>query len=204
MKHQKKLHHSPQRKNLCAGFLFLLVMGAPLYGQTSTPDPATDTDIAKLRQVGEQFQDVHNQIHEIQVKATQTKAVQKVQKEFTDAMNKAMLKIDPEIEEDLKRSNELLEKIRSHPQINDPRAREQDLELKKMLLDYQYLERNMTPVRREAAEEPECKEKFEKFQSTILAEMKKIDPNTQDLMDRKEKLASEYRDLRKIVRADQS
>lgn len=188
-----------QRLATWVAFFALGLMINFVHAQPVT-DPAS-SPTSQLQEVGKKFQEVHNQIHEIQKKATETKAVQKAQKEFVEAMNAAMLKADPEVEEDLKKSNELLEKIRSHPQIDDPVARERDLELKKMLLDYRFLERKLSPAREKAAEEPKPKEKFEKLQEVILVEMKKLNPDTQKLMDRKDALEDKYRELRRIVRA---
>ncbi|MEM1157524.1 MAG: hypothetical protein AAF649_05505 [Verrucomicrobiota bacterium] len=152
-----------------------------------------------LALVGEKFREVHNQIHEIQMQATQSDAVKKAQDQFSETMNKAMLQADPEIEEDLKKSNALLEQIRNHPEIDDPRAREMNLELKKMLLDYRFLERKLTPARKEASEAPECKKELENLEKVTLAEMKKIHPEIEDLMNRKEELAARYRELRRVV-----
>jgi len=152
-----------------------------------------------LKRIEEEFQKVHNQIHEVQKEATKTKAVQKAQEEFTRVMDEAMLKLSPDDKETLQRSKELLEKIRAHPNVDDPRVREQDLELKKMLLDYKFLERKLTPARREAAQEPQCQEKFEKLEEVLLKEMKKINPDIDQLMDHKEKLAAEYREIRQVA-----
>lgn len=149
--------------------------------------------------IDEQFGEVHNQIYEIQKKAKETKAVKKAQDKFQQVMNKAMLKADSDIKEDLERSNELLEKIRNHPQIEDPRARETNLKLKKMLLDYRFLERKLSPARKEAAENPKCKEALEDLEKVTMAEMKKIEPGIQDLMDKKDSLAARYQELKKQV-----
>ncbi len=193
MKHQIIKPTSQLNKNLCCGVLSLLCTINWAQSQTKSP-PSGDAML-----VGEQFSEVHNQIREIQLKATETKAVKKAQAKFSEAMNQAMLKADPEIEKDLKRSNELLAKIRAHPDIDNPQAREQNMELKKMLLDYRYLERKLTPARKLAAEEPKCKEQLEKLEEVTLTEMKKINPDTQALMDKKETLAARYRELRKTV-----
>ncbi|MEM6883451.1 MAG: hypothetical protein AAF571_00360 [Verrucomicrobiota bacterium] len=149
--------------------------------------------------IDEQFGEVHNQIYEIQMKANETKAVKKAQAKFEETMNKAMLKLDPDIKDDLEQSNKLLEKLREHPQIDNPQAREMNLELKKMLLDFKFLERKLTPARKEAAEAPECKKELERLEEVTMTEMKKIAPNIQELMDKKEELATRYKELKKQV-----
>lgn len=168
---------------------------------SAAPVSAQNNDIytGELKDVGEQFREVHNQIHEIQLKAGETDAVKKAQDQFANVMNQEMLKADSSIEEDLNKSNALLKKIRNHPQINDPRAREQNLELKKMLLDYRFLERKLTPARKEAAEAEACKKALKNLEEVTMAEMKKINPDIQKLMDRKDALAAKYRELRKQV-----
>lgn len=171
--------------------------GAPPQGAPpAQPDQETMEKMTELRS---ELQQIQTKISTVQQEAAAKPKVQEVQKKYRETLNKTMTEKQPEVAKLMEKSESLREELLAKPNIQDP-AVQQDPEIKPKLDEYRSLEQQIEPVRQEAAQDPACQEKFQEVREVLLAEMKKIDPEIEGLLEKSDQLSQEYLQLQQKAR----
>lgn len=140
---------------------------------------------AELRQKMAELEKIRTQLDTIRDQALKDPALQKKQDALQAKVEAAMSEKDPEA---MKKKEEF-EKLQA--QFESARASGDQAELSELMPRLQQLGQSLQATQQEVMQQEEIASAVDSFQTTMLKEMKKIDPKTESLLDRAQSIAQD-------------
>lgn len=148
-------------------------------GQLQIPD--------SIRAKIAEFQKIQGRLNDLQQKAlNQSEDLRAEEDSLQQTVQNAMLEQDP----DLKKNLDRMDSLRS--QMDSARSQQDQASMMRISSQAQKLRGQLQNVQDRAMQKPEVRDQMKTFQEDLLAQMKSIDSDTQDLIDRLQTLAKEF------------
>lgn len=156
-----------------------------------TPAPPSE----EATKVQKEWLEVQGKLQQVEQQAAVRPEVVAESDKLTVMLEKSMTEKDPALEPKLKESKELLAKLRTDPELAKPQA-EQSPEFVESMRRFQSLETELAEKRNQiVATEPEVKSQYKVVQNVMVEEMTKIEPETPQLLAKRESLAKQFQEL---------
>jgi len=174
--------------------LALLVAGGGLGAQQPAPDSAQAPGQPMQMQVPDsirdkiaEFQKIQGRLNDLQQKAIQqSEKLQAEEDSLQQTVQDAMLAEDPNLEQNLDRMDSL------RTQMDSARSSRDQEEMMRISSQAQKLRGELQDVQSQAMQKPAVQSQMQTFQDHLLAQMKSVDSETQDLIDRLQALTQEF------------
>ena len=140
------------------------------------------------------FQDAGKELAETHAEALRRDKLQGPLEDLRKAMEKAMLRLEPEKKEQVLRRYEIDREMDQLEEIEKPTELDKE-KYQALLLDFTNLTEGLGDLPKQAAKEPDVLEEREKFHKKLLAVMTEINPKVPDLMKQQQTSIGEYKEL---------
>lgn len=187
---------------------------APLHTQSSQPQQRSSTHAAayggtsglhllhaskqnhqqQLLQLERKFQTVNQRIMKAQEQAVKNAAVKKKQAAFQKALYKKMAQSAPDMKAQINQFQKLGKALRSSADLRKP-AFERSKSFDQKLSKFQQLNAQLRPIQQQAANDPQVAKLRSAYVQKLLAQMKKVEPQTSSLLQQRQQLAQTIRSL---------
>jgi hypothetical protein len=168
---------------------------------SSTPAPAapsgsTSQDVVQeLHAKQQELQTVAQEIDSIQARAESADGVKASRRGYRDALTKEMIQAAPDMEQSINRRaalvDELIERSAKTEEAKDASADDQ----RAKLTELQELGKQLQPVETRAQQAESVQTARKTYYDTLIAEMQRIEPKTQDLLTKHQQLSGTVREL---------
>lgn len=157
--------------------------------RTNLEDPAE-----RINEVHAEIEQVSQRIAETYQKAMKDKKVEEALGQYEEVLHKEMINLAPEMEEAIEQRLEMVKELR---EIGDPGDLEMEdrLAFQDKLAQHQQLQQQLAPVEMQARHEEEVAERHQKYQQFLLAEMQEINPQTEQLLERRNEAIEKFQTL---------
>ncbi|MEX2577877.1 MAG: hypothetical protein WD342_02370 [Verrucomicrobiales bacterium] len=163
---------------------------APQQGQ-----PAPEV-MQEMQEIRTQLDEVNQRLAAAQQQAMVKPEVQKEQVNYEQALTEAVVAENPELEEAVRKRQQLVENLQGSPELQKP-EQERTQEFQEKLDEYRQIEQTIAPKRNEVAQKPEIAEKRQQVEAVLIAEMSKIEPQANELLDARAKLTERFQQLQR-------
>ena len=146
----------------------------------------------KIQSLESEFMQVVEKIQSVEQQALEEEKVAEAREQYETLLENKILEENPELEETMARRDEYkgyLEKAQAGESLPE------GMEIRDVYSEYKSLEQQVVPVQRKVMQDEEVRQVQQKYQQTLVAEMKEIDPDIMELVDRQNKLRQRYRQL---------
>lgn len=148
--------------------------------QQQAPQPTAEQQqqIAALQQ---QFAQISERLQAIQSKALETEEVQEKRGEFDQALNTAIIAVNPSAEPLVEQRTEVLAALLDHEDIRKP-AEQRSPEFNQQVEVFRQLDQQLQPMQQQAASQPEVVEAQQEYETVLIEKMEEIDSDTPNLL----------------------
>lgn len=180
--------------------LFLSLLGGLMIGCAPEVDSLRIVELRDRRQaLVATFASIQSQIRPAQAEALDSPGVQEAQAAFYEVLRARMIQVDPNAEAMLDRARGLgaeLENATQNVPIFQGDTTAATLEEKRAIAsEFQELERALTPLEDEALKYPEVAGAFRALQDSVAAEIIRIDPNAEALLEQMKEIERELTEI---------
>ncbi len=191
---------SPEsRRTLTSAALLFCAALLPLKAQDVPPAVAPEQPAkpaSELEKVYAELMSVQQKLQVAEQRAAAKPEVVAQREQFEAAVEEAMIEEEPEVEAKLEKTKELVQKLRESPDFAKT-PDEQSPEFTADLTEFRSLQQELAVHRMEAIEkQPEVKAKGETLQKLFIKEMTKVEPDTPDLLAKRDALAERFEELK--------
>lgn len=172
---------------VCAGLLTLLVAAAPAAAQGGGQGQGQMSEMQQLRQ---QIQKIDQQLRKIRQQALQDSALQAKQLELQEMIGSAAREADPQYKKKEDRLNEIQKKMQKAQQNQDT------AQMRSLMMEGQKLQRDVSRTQRKVVQRDSIDAEIQAFQEQMQKKMVEIDPQAEELLDRRDSLVQKYRAAR--------
>ncbi len=175
----------------------ILSFGAHAIAQEAIEAPAEAPPAAATQEPMENIhaalQEIDSRLSSAQEKALEVEEVKNAQKALEKQVNDLIIEGNPELEAVLKEHADLQQELIEHPELQNPTAPPSE-EVQQRIQEYQALEHQIGPARQAAFQDTAVRDARDAFQSQLLEEMEKIDPDTPQLIERGQALIAKLQE----------
>lgn len=169
----------------------LLTASNPLAAQQSSQD-GEDRAKPSPVEIRQELREVQTRIQTAQRDAARLPEVQEKRDVHLEALESAMIEKDPEAEKLLERREDLASSLRDSGELQQP-PQERGEETNRMLQDYQQVNSRLQAAAEQVSGNEAVQEAYEAYQEIMLAEMKEVEPEVMDLIERQRELIRQFR-----------
>jgi DNA repair exonuclease SbcCD ATPase subunit len=179
---------------LPAAGLAILLVGAPLAGQDAPPPMQQEALPDSIQEMIQEFQELEQRLGQLQQQAlAESQELQERQVELQGLVQQVMQEIDPEFESRIERLQALEREAMAAQEAQDAET------LQALIAEAQSLQADLQQTQERAMENPEVQSELEVFQTAMMDEMTKHDPEAPELLERLEELAERLTNSRGAV-----
>lgn len=164
-------------------------------GQAAPQGQPSPQKMQKLRNIRSQIEQITQKLSSAQQEALKKEKVQEKQIEFRKAMSVAIVKQNPEMESVLEEHDTLAEKLENSPDLKKPQG-QRSQKFQQRLQKYRQLQQKVSAERQKAAQKEKVQKKRKAFENLLISEMSKVEPETPQLMEKRQGLMQQFRALR--------
>lgn len=164
---------------------------AGVQGQPMQVDPQVQQELIQVRQ---QLQQLEGRLQQIEQEAMEREELQQAQSEFIEKLREAAIASNPDVQSKLERQDELIGELEDSPELQKP-SEERSPEVTEKLTEFQRLRNEINPVVQSVATQPEMQERQAAFEEAVIEEMKKVDPEADQLLAQRAQLFGRYEQL---------
>lgn len=172
----------------------LVLPSATVFGQLGDEAAPVQRAADPTAEVRQQLQQVEQALFNAQEQALEVDAVEEKRDQLQNLINSHIIAADPEMSGVIERRQRLLEELENHPELQTPDQQPSEAVMG-MIQEYQQLQQQIAPLQQQVFQEEEVREAHEEFQNRLLAEMERIAPNTQDLLQQREALFQRFQEI---------
>jgi len=166
---------------------------APAFSPMQQPSQGDQETIKKqIQSLESEFMQVVEKIQSVQAKALEEEEVAAAKNNYEDLLEEKMIEENPDLETTMAKRDKYkgyIEKVQAGEALPD------GLKAQDVYSEYQSLEQQVVPVQRKVMQDKEVRMVQQKYQKKLVAEMKEIDPDIMQLVDRQNQLRQKYRQL---------
>jgi chromosome segregation ATPase len=163
----------------------ILLLTAPALGQQPAPPQQPQEEIPdSIQEMMTEFEETRQRFDQLHTRALEENPeLQERQEAIGEMVNDAIAEIDPESEARMDRLAALEREAQAAQQQEDMDA------LQALVMEAQGIQQALQEAQEQALEREDIQNAIEEFQDDVLDEMKKLDPEAEDLLDRLQELA---------------
>jgi hypothetical protein len=165
--------------------------------QTAAPSPlqvAEPAAAGEVEKVKAQLLEVDTRIRAAQQKASQVETVKEKQENYEKTLRTAMVNEEPKVKSLLEKQDNLISELQKSDDLRKP-AEQRSPEFQQRYQEFQKLSAELSPIAQRTSEKPEVAETYKEFQTVLTTEMQKVEPAVPQLLQKREELVSQYRQL---------
>lgn len=160
----------------------------PAPGLGPAPDQQqADPQVQRAQQIQMEIMQIDQQLQASQQKALEVPAVKSQETKIREALLAEIRKIEPEAPKHEKRLEEIQTELSA--KAENPEAQQA------LMTEGRAIATKMQDAQQKALALPEMQEKISAFETLLLAEMRKANPEAKGLLDRREKLLNELQSM---------
>lgn len=203
-------------KKTTALMILALPAAVPLaMGQGQLPTQATPQDqgtgeqrVQQSQDLNQKMNELHSELEDVSSKLSDTyeealkdKEVRDSLVEYEKVLRKEMVQLAPDLEESIDTYYKQMEELRDRdPENMDPEER---LAYQEQMTEHHGLKAQLTPVELQARQDEEVAEHQNELQQVLLAEMRDIEPDFEQLLARRNELAEEFSSIQRKMMEQQ-
>lgn len=167
--------------NVLMAAVLTLFAAAPALAQQPAQPQMSDSAQALMMEM----QQVQQKLAQIQQKALeQSPALQQQRESLKQTVEDAMREDNPQIDQKLDRMQELRSDLQAAQQAEDGQ------QVQQLMTEARQIQQEVQQAQAQAMEREDIAEELDAFQDRMIEEMKKVDPETEQLLARMEELAA--------------
>lgn len=171
---------------VCAGLAALLLAAAPAAAQQGGGQQQGQMQ-QEAQQLRQEIQQINQQLRQVQQQALQDSALQARQLELQEMIGAAARDEDPEYSEKEDRLNEIQREMQQAQQEQDT------TQLRSLMMEGQQLRQDVNQTQQQIIQRDSIQQQIETFQDRMEQKMIEIDPEAEQLLERRDSLVSEFR-----------
>lgn len=182
MFHATALPLAALRRAAAAAVLGLAVVAAPALAQVSPEDEARQRML-------QEFQEIQMQLEQIEQQALQDPELQQQRMQLQELVVEAIHREDPEAEQKMERMEELQDELHEAQEAGE------QAEVQALVNELTQIQGSLEEARIRVMQDSQVQREAEEFRQALVAEMREIDPQTDQLLERLEELQMELQGI---------
>ncbi len=133
----------------------------------------------------QEYMELNQSLQQIQQQALSDKDIRAMNEKFSNKVETAMLKENPELEPEIIKRNELIEQFEKESENASPEK------LEEIKSEYDNVAQKLQPVQEEIMQKEEFQAEVQKIEGAVIDKMEEINPETPKMLERMNELVAQ-------------
>lgn len=186
-------------------FSLILGISTPMvsFGQEAATVPAPQVQKpqaqaqAKMAELEQEFQAISSKLSRLEMQAMENDEVATAKHRFQEKVEKAVLKEDPDLEDDLRKRGKYAEYIEAAQEGGEL---PDGVDINELYTKYNAIHQKVMPVEQKAMQRDDLQTAYQNYRQTLFQQMSSLDDNVMDHLERQQEIRAEYKELASNMR----
>ena len=158
------------------------------------PPPQAQAQPNPMQEANMRLQQIDARLSAAQERALSTDTVSEQREKLDKLVRDRIVEADDSLASVLEEHQELQDELMAHPELQDPTTPPSE-EVQARIQEYQELDQRIAPARQAAMQSETVIEAQEEFRTVLIAEMERVEPETQDLIEEGQRLMQQMQQM---------